>query len=388
MVKILLSLFLMLPFLANGLTADELKARMKGAAKEQESAEKRLKFLRNESKSTTMLRERDIFYALPDGRRVEAVLLPNGKKSPAVDGVPACLSTSGMLIAGRYEPNSQSVQCDIPEAEIEYIDSDLYKPGSGVAQSETSQPSRTSSAPVLSKYSNRGPVDPVNSGTVPTSRKQSGSGVRNQSNSASVQSAAANPYVYSVPTGSSGKKAEVSTFALAVEKPFGVKRGTWAEVSLSRPVSSADSGSVEYQLSDPVVGDLKTLPAGTVLFASKRINESTERLESQVYLAQMPDGEEVKLSGWVYGTNKVAGLPGSLIRDREGENVAAGGNAALAGLRAATNAAGGGAGVAGVVADSYASDMIANEQRYAPDTPGAIIRVSPQRALVQFSEPF
>ena len=52
---------------------------MKGAAKEQESAEKRLKFLRNESKSTTMLRERDIFYGLPDGRRVEAVLLPTEK---------------------------------------------------------------------------------------------------------------------------------------------------------------------------------------------------------------------------------------------------------------------------------------------------------------------
>ena len=49
MVKILLSLFLMLPFLANGLTADELKARMKGAAKEQESAEKRLKFLTSAS---------------------------------------------------------------------------------------------------------------------------------------------------------------------------------------------------------------------------------------------------------------------------------------------------------------------------------------------------
>jgi hypothetical protein len=388
MVKVLLTLLLMLPFVVNGLTADELKARMKGVAKEQESAEKRLKFLRSESKSTTMLRERDIFYALPDGRRVEAVLLPNGKKSPAVDGMPACLSISGMLIAGRYEPTSQSVQCDIPDAEIEYIDSDLYKPRGGVGQSEEAQPSQGTSAPVLSKYSSRGRVDQTKSETVTTSRNQSGSGVRNQSGSAPVQSASANPYVYSVPSGSSGKKAEISTFALAVEKPFGVKRGTWAEVSLSRPVSSADSGSVEYLLSDPVVGDFKTLPAGTVLFASKRINESTERLESQVYLAQMPDGEEAKLSGWIYGTNKVAGLPGSLIRDREGESVAAGGNAALAGLRAATNAAGGGAGVAGVVADTYASDMIANEQRYAPDTPGAIIRVSPQRALVQFAEPF
>ena len=358
MVKILLSLFLMLPVLANGLTADELKARMKGAAKEQDSAEKRLKFLRNESKSTTMLRERDIFYTLPDGRRVEAVLLPNGKKSPAADGVPACLSVSGMLIAGRYEPNSQSVQCDIPEAEIEYIDSDLYKPGSGVAQPETLQPFQGSSAPTLSKYSNRRYADRASPEAVTASRNQSGSG-----ESASPAAAPSNPYMYFVPTGSSGKKAEVSTFALAVEKPFGVKRGTWAEVSLSRPVSSADSGSVEYQLSDPVVGDFKTLPAGTVLFASKRINESTERLESQVYLAQMPSGEEVKLSGWVYGTNKVAGLPGSLIRDREGENVAASGNAALAGIRAAANAAGGGAGVAGVVADSYASDMIANEQR-------------------------
>lgn len=387
MVKVLLTLLLMLPFVVNGLTADELKARMKGVAKEQESAGKRLKFLRNESKSTTMLRERDIFYTLPDGRRVEAVLLPSGKKSPAVDRMPACLSTSGMLIAGRYEPDSQSVQCDIPDAEIEYIDSDLYKPGSGVGQSEKSLPSQGSSAPVLSKYSNRGQVDQTRQKVVTASRNQPSSGVRNQSASPAA-SAPTNPYMYTVPTGSSGRKAEVSTFALSVEKPFGVKRGAWAEVSLSRPVSSADSGSVEYQLSGPVVGDFKTLPAGTVLFASKRINESTERLESQVYLAQMPDGEEIKLSGWIYGTNKVAGLPGSLIRDREGESVAAGGSAALAGLRAATNAAGGRAGVAGVVADSYASDMISNEQQYAPDTPGAIIRVSPQRALVQFAEPF
>lgn len=387
MVRLLIILAVTFPLAVNALTADELKARMKGAAKEQESAEKRLKFLRNESKSTTMLRERDIFYTLPDGRRVEAVLLPNGRKSPAVNGQPACLSTSGMLISGRYEPSSQSVKCDIPDAEIEYIDSDLYKPGSGVAKSEASQQPQGSSAPVLSKYSNREQADQAVAATVTPSRSQSGSGVRNQSAS-SVASNSSNPYVYSVPTGSSGKKAEVSTFALAVEKPFGVKRGTWAEVSLSRPVSSADSGSVEYQLTDPVVGDFKTLPAGTVLFASKRINESTERLESQIYLAQMPDGEEVELSGWIYGTNKVAGLPGSLIRDREGESVAAGGNAALAGLRAATNAAGGGASVAGIVADSYASNMIANEQRYAPDTPGAIIRVSPQRALVQFAEPF
>lgn len=382
MVRLLVFLFIgLFSNLVLSLSADELRERMTSADKNKLSAEKRLKFLRSESKSTTMLNERDIFYTLPDGRRVEAILLPNGRKSPAIDSRPACLTTSGMLVPGEFSAEKESVVCSVSSAEIAYIDDYIYK---SETTSKASSPEKI--GVTISKYSNSGSSGIRDTPEVKSS--EPGSGVRHSAYNPTAKTITSNPYEYSVPFGSNSQKAEVSTFALSVEKPFGVKRGSWAGLSLRRPVSSADSGSVEYFLTEDVEGDFKVLPVGSILFASKRINESTERLESQVYLAQLPGGEEVKLSGWVYGLNKVAGLPGSLIRDREGESVAAGGNAALAGLRAVTNVAGGGASVAGVVADSYATDMISNEQRYAPSTPGAIIRVSPQSALVQFSEPF
>lgn len=366
---------------------DQLRNRMNQSNAEQRSAAERLRLIRDNSNQVRSLDERDLFYTLPDGRRVRAILLPNGRRSPAIMDAtglkPACLTTSSMLVPGDFNPTTGVIDCAIPAAEIAFIDDELY----GTKQSRMNDvKSQSERRRVEDDNEKQRAAEITKHNRATTDSRVTDSGAAEASRPKPVP---VDPNIYIPPSSSEVRHAQASVFALSVERPYGVQRGVWAEVRLERPVSSADSGSVEYTLDSDLAGRFQTLPAGTVFFGTKQININNRKLESRINLAKLPDGKEIRVTGWIYSLNRTAGLSGRLERDREGENAAAAGNAALAGLGAAANSVAGPGNVAGAVVDTYTGEMVSNERRYSGQTaPAATIHVAPQRAHVQFSEPF
>lgn len=372
------------------LSADELRKRMMATETEKKDSADRLKLLRGNQTQIGSVDETTLFYDLPDGRKVRAVLLPNGRKSPAMPVgkqlKPACVATSGLLVPGEFNPATGKIDCSLSPAEIAYIDDTIY----GTSEQATKGAAGAgdapkAAAPGIDKYATPG------AGAANISTAKSGGGTPSQEGRKAApkqaQAAPRDPNIYMPPVSGGSVKAETVSFTLSAEKPYGIKRGAWGEVRLDRQISSADSGWVEYTLEEDIVGQWRSLPAGTIFFGSKQINTQNRKLESKINLARLPDGTEIKMAGWIYSLNRTAGLNGRLERDREGENSAAAGNAALAGLGAAANQVAGPGNVAGAVVDTYTGDLIANERRYTSQAPKATIHVSPQRALIQFAEP-
>src|SRR5690554_169698 len=390
-ITLLMLLFSSLSVASEPLSAADLRARMQGSEAEKKASSQRLKMMRDGKNQVGILNERNLFYELPNGKKVRAILLPNGKRSPAItekgELVPACFTTRGTLVAGQYDVMSKSITCNIPAADIAYIDDDIYvKDNQSEVAGNTETSGKNEEVLSVNKYSNS------NSTTKPTTPKEAKKQAQTKSKGSGAPAAApvaprpANFYMPSISQNAGA--AAVAVVALNKEKPYGIQRGTWAEVRLTRSVSSSDSGSAEFYLQDSLEGTYQALPAGTVFFANKRINMSTRRMEAFVTLAKLPSGKEVKVSGWIYSLNQTAGLNGVLERDREGENQAAAGNAALASLGAAASTIGGAGSVAGTAVDSYTGDMVSNQRTYSTNAPTATIRVSPQRALIQITEPF
>lgn len=377
-------LFSSLSVASEPLSAADLRARMQGSEADKKASSQRLKMMRDGKNQVGMLNERNLFYELPSGKKVRAILLPNGKRSPAItekgELVPACYTTRGTLVAGQYDVITKSITCNIPAADIAYIDDDIYVKDN---QSEVAENKETLA---VNKYGNS---NPKTKPTTPEDAKRQAQAKSKGNGAPAAAPVAPRPANFYMPSISQNAgAAAVAVVALNKEKPYGVQRGTWAEVRLTRSVSSSDSGSAEFYLQDNLEGTYQALPAGTVFFANKQINMSTRRMEAFVTLAKLPDGKEVKVSGWIYSVNQTAGLNGVLERDREGENQAAAGNAALASLGAAASTIGGAGSIAGTAVDSYTGEMVSNERKYTNNAPTATIRVSPQRALIQITEPF
>lgn len=406
-VLILIMLFFTHNALSDALTAADIRARMQGNAAEKKASSERLKLMRDGSEQATLLNERELFYELPNGKRVQAILLPNGKRSPAITErgqlVPACYTTRGTLVAGSYDVKNKRVVCDIPANEIVYMNDDVYTQDAQLEHREKNGFSGEDVSPEtpapksgnkqephnnqpIDKYGKAGASQPEggrNTGRpAPRNNRPSGS----QATAAPVANLPADFYMPG--TSQASAPAAVSVMAFSKAKPYGIQRGTWVNVRLDRTVSSSESGQAEFTLEADIAGSYQTLPSGTVFFATKQINMSTKRMEAFVNLAKLPDGKEIKVQGWIYSSNQTAGLTGILERDREGENEVAIGNAALAGLGTAASAVGGGGTVAGAAIDSYTGEMVGNERKYGERAPAATIRVSPQRALLQISEPF
>lgn len=395
-IAFLVFLFSCLNAVADSLSAADLRSRMQGSEAEKKARSERLKMMRDGKNQVGMLNERALFYELPNGKKVRAILLPNGKRSPAItkkgELVPACFTTRGTLVAGQYDAVAKSITCNIPAADVAYIDDDIYvKENQGGGNSNDSKPTTNKEGDLtVNKYGNSssGAKEKAAPTSSTSSKKPT---IRKNTNNARPREPKAVPRpanFYMPSTTQSASRASVSVLALNKEKPFGVKRGTWAEVKLTRSVSSSDSGSAEFYLQESLEGDYQALPAGTVFFANKQINTNTRRMEAFASLAMLPSGKEVEVAGWIYSINKTAGLSGVLKRDREGENKAAAGNAALAGLGKAASTIGGAGSVAGTAVDSYTGEMVDNERKHTTQAPAATIRVSPQKALIQFTEPF
>jgi len=168
---------------------------------------------------------------------------------------------------------------------------------------------------------------------------------------------------------------------------FGVRLGTWLNASLGRNTTSGDSGSVELTLASDVIGDRRTLPAGTLLFADKNLNNITKRMEMVVTHGITPTGQEFEMRGMVFDPQKTPGLAGVYVLDKK-EVVARGATkGAIAAVGAAVGTMGGGA--AGV-ATNAATQSVLNDANQVTDSNAAqaVIYVSPQALIIRVEKQF
>lgn len=168
---------------------------------------------------------------------------------------------------------------------------------------------------------------------------------------------------------------------------FGVRLGTWLNASLGRNTTSGDSGSVEMTLTSDVIGDRRTLPAGTLLFADKNLNNITKRMEMVVTHGITPTGQEFEMRGMVFDPQKTPGLAGVYVLDKK-EVVARG---ATKGAIAAVGAAVGTVGVGPVgAATNAATQSVLNDagQVTESNAPQAVIYVSPQALIIRVEKQF
>ncbi len=168
---------------------------------------------------------------------------------------------------------------------------------------------------------------------------------------------------------------------------FGVRLGTWLNASLGRNTTSGDSGSVELTLTSDVIGDRRTLPAGTVLFADKALNNITKRMEMVVTHGITPTGLEFEMRGMVFDPQKTPGLAGVYVLDKK-EVVARGATkGAIAAVGAAVGTLGGGAAGA---ATHAATQSVLNDANQVTEGNAvqAVIYVSPQPLIIRVEKQF
>lgn len=168
---------------------------------------------------------------------------------------------------------------------------------------------------------------------------------------------------------------------------FGVRLGTWLNATLGRNTTSGDSGSVELTLTSDAIGDRRTLPAGTVLFADKALNNITKRMEMVVTHGITPTGLEFEMRGMVFDPQKTPGLAGVYVLDKK-EVVARGATkGAIAAVGAAVGTLGGG--TAGA-ATHAATQSVLNDANQVTDGNAvqAVIYVSPQPLIIRVEKQF
>lgn len=368
--------------------AKSLKDRLKNGAQEKATAADRMKSARGDKASLKILQETDLNYKLPNGQFVLGMLLPNGTVSPAIKTTigtrPACVTKKYTLVLGVWDKNSQSIECNIPASELAYLD-DTVKFESSVTEDKIV----TSNKYSAKNNTNIENIQPSDIEEKPVSQINKTTEVRSNSN---ATNATATPRNYAPTTNTGYVPAPRNTTALNAKagtvesKPheFGIPRGTWIRAELKRHTTSSDSSNIEFVITESLSGKFKTLEAGTVVFASKSFNTSSKRLEALTSAAVTPDGEEISgIVAYVYASDQSAGLSGTIIRDREGEAIAAGKSGVLA---AVADALPGAAGVATGVVSNLSGEMITNEKNNIKGAPSAYIQVAPQTVWLKTTQ--
>jgi len=381
------------------LTGDALKQRLQGNYTATLSAAARLKASRGDTDSLHVLSKEDIQYRLPNGSYVLGLLLPNGKVTPALrDGdqlVPACVTTDYTRVPGEWDGNV--VRCDLQQADLAVLTAKDTVQQMGLnAGADNSGAGHTAGQPAESairpsrKYASRNSSPDANKVELPAMQHNVPPEGDTHVYAIDAPVPAARPIssgnIYVPPSRNNNKAKTVAGVLVRDPNKFGVAMGTWVKAELQRPVSSAESGLIEFTLTEDLVGKYRTMPAGTVIFSEKAINEAEKRLESLSQIASLPDGTEVKnISMRAFSLDKTAGISGTLVRDRDGEFSAIGADAALSTISALAPAV---EGAAGAAVDSVAGGVIGNEKKYAPKTPNAVIRVTPQPVLLKVAKTF
>ena len=191
------------------------------------------------------------------------------------------------------------------------------------------------------------------------------------------------PRPSAAPTG-----AAVVSDAVKPTVAFGIRLGSWLSASLNRNTTNADSGTVELTLTADAIGDRRTLPAGSTLFAEKALNSATKRLEMTVTHGITPSGIEFELRGIVFDPAKTPGLAGVYVVDKK--DVASKGIARgiLAAGGAAVSTLGGGT-IAGA-ATNAATQSVLNDANQVTEINSvqAIIYVAPQPLIIRIERQF
>ena len=195
--------------------------------------------------------------------------------------------------------------------------------------------------------------------------------------------------LYTPPPRSSAGSGEQAIVTDAVNSTvaFGIRLGSWLNASLDRNTTSGESGSVELTLTGDAIGDRRTLPAGTVLFADKNLNNTTKRMEMVVTHGITPTGLEFEMHGLVFDPQKTPGLAGVYVLDKK-ESVSRGAQkGAIAAVGAAVGMAG--PGVAGVATNAAAQSVL-NDAGTVTDNNAAqaVIYVSPQALIIRVEKQF
>ena len=166
---------------------------------------------------------------------------------------------------------------------------------------------------------------------------------------------------------------------------FGIRAGTWARVYLSRPVSSSESSDIELELLEDVVGRYKTLPGGTIFFTRHRVNLATQRLDMEVILMVLPDGEELQVSATIHGSGRTAGLAGAVLTHSERVAQSSAGRNILGGTQDVfTEISNPFTSIAGDIAN----DVVDSKKNALPPAPYISVQVSPQEGLIRFRRTF
>jgi len=178
--------------------------------------------------------------------------------------------------------------------------------------------------------------------------------------------------------------------AIKPSTSFGIRLGTWMEGNINRNTSNAEPGLVEITLTADIIGDKKTLKTGTLLFAQKQFNASTKRLEMMVQKGITPSGQEFKIAGLIFDTQKVSGLSGIVDMDNANsvKRGASKGLIAAAGTAAAKSAAG--ATPFGSAASASVDSVLQDQSNVVEQTTGQqlTIYVSPQPLLIRVDQTF
>ena len=202
------------------------------------------------------------------------------------------------------------------------------------------------------------------------------------------------PYVYVAParyssTNNSASSSKSSDAVVAKQRRFGIRIGAWFSARMNRETTNFDPGLIEIRVLEDVVGDNRTLPSGSLLFANKIFNKGTKRLDLKIIKGLLPDGEEIVLDGLVYDSSRVAGLHGIVVENDAGA-IASGFKKGLvdAGSSIVSTAVGGTP--AGMVLDSAVGAVAdAKQAATAAETAAPYtIHVSPQPVLVQVQATF
>lgn len=376
--------------------AKSLKNRLKNGAQEKATAADRMKSARGDKASLKILQETDLNYKLPNGQFVLGMMLPNGTVSPAIKTTigtrPACVTKQNSLVVGVWDKNSSSIMCNIPASELAYIDDTIKFESSG------SENKTVISNKYSAKNNNENSTDDIaatdieenhNSPTKLNNSEKKPAEARHNSNATNATAA---PRNYESATNTGYVPAPRNTTALNAKggtvgskaHEYGIPRGTWIRAELKRHTTSSDSSNIEFVITESLNGKYKTLEAGTVVFASKSFNTSSKRLEALTSAAVTPDGEEISgIVAYVYASDQSAGLSGTIIRDREGEAIAAGKSGVLA---AVADALPGAAGVATGVVSNLSGEMITHEKNNIKGAPTAYIQVAPQTVWLKTTQ--
>lgn len=127
------------------------------------------------------------------------------------------------------------------------------------------------------------------------------------------------PSVYLPSPGITASRGSAGRYGAVVRSnEYGILFGRWVRARIEREVNSGDSGEIEIILEDDLAGKYRTIPAGTIIYASKGLNRQTQRLAIQTRRAVTPDNQVIPtILASAYDNTRRAGLSGFVERNRE-----------------------------------------------------------------------